>query len=169
MYTALRDHCVDWNISDLTGRKNALGLTVPCTTVPSCFARSSFDSMAILHISASTGCVLVRLANGEWERWRKRTEDLVGLAKPKREAVERHELAIRFRSFLAHLGRTKREFGQIWSCCVRLSSTRDPTRPCQAPKGALSILRLRASIGVLYGTYASFPSMPTLRVFVPNK
>ena len=42
------------------------------------------------------------------------------------------------------------------------------SRPCQAPKGALSILRLRASIGVLYGTYASFPSMPT-RVFVPNK
>ena len=60
--------------------------------------------MAILHISASTGCVLVRLANGEWERRRERTEDLVGLAKPKREAVERHELAIRFRSFLAHLG-----------------------------------------------------------------
>lgn len=39
---------------DLVDR-DVLGLTVPCSTVPSCFARSSFDSIAILHISASTG------------------------------------------------------------------------------------------------------------------
>ena len=61
--TTLRGHCGLWRSGARKWmEKNALGLMVPCNTVPSCYSRSSFDSMVIQHISTSTGYELVAAA-----------------------------------------------------------------------------------------------------------
>ena len=79
--------------------ENVLGLTVPCRTTASCFTRSILREIADTQVSESTIAVERELYDVE----RKHTEDLIRLTKTKREGVERHELSIRFCTFLTHL------------------------------------------------------------------
>ncbi len=55
------------------GRENSLGLTVPCSTTPSCFTKSILRTIASLHMCESTGVRVWLISGRDGEGGRERT------------------------------------------------------------------------------------------------